>query len=78
MVITPDMIQTTSSKPGLCTWLAISAETMKMPEPIIEPHTIIVEENRPRPLTSSVCWPVATPVIGTACSAIRFLTKERL
>src|SRR5215472_8994732 len=31
----------------------MSAETMKMPEPIIEPTTIIVESKRPRPLTSS-------------------------
>src|SRR5690242_7748518 len=31
----------------------MSAETMKMPEPIIEPTTIMVESKRPRPLTSS-------------------------
>ena len=33
----------TSSQPGLPTCRAMSAETMKMPEPIIEPTTTIVE-----------------------------------
>src|SRR5271154_1187625 len=51
----PETIQTVSKSPGLCTCAAISAETMKMPEPIIEPQTIIVESKRPRPLTSSGC-----------------------
>jgi hypothetical protein len=31
-----------SSQPGLPTSLAMSAETMKMPEPIIEPTTTMV------------------------------------
>ena len=30
----------------------ISAETMKMPDPIIEPMTIAVAENRPIPCTN--------------------------
>jgi len=30
----------------------MSAETMKMPEPIIEPTTIVVESNKPRPRTN--------------------------
>src|SRR5215469_2171591 len=31
---------------------AMSAETMKMPEPIIEPTTMVVESKRPRPRTN--------------------------
>src|SRR5262249_22717700 len=34
--------------------LAISADTMKMPEPIIEPMTSVVESNSPRPATRRV------------------------
>ena len=30
---------------------AMSAETMKMPEPIIDPTTIVVESNKPKPRT---------------------------
>src|SRR5690606_9538560 len=44
--------QTAISRPGEPTWRAISAETMKMPEPIIEPITIVVASRRPRPLTN--------------------------
>src|SRR5262249_14355679 len=51
------MIQTTSSHPGLPTCLEISAETIKMPDPIIAPATIIVESNRPSPRTKfSSCF----------------------
>src|SRR5271156_3931418 len=66
----PETIQTVSRSPGLCTCAAISAETMKIPEPIIEPQTIIVESKRPSPLTNSD-WPAATPALGKAASAIR-------
>ena len=40
---TPATSQATSSQPGLPTLRAMSADTMKMPEPIIEPTTTIVE-----------------------------------
>src|SRR5436853_7923576 len=43
------MIQAISSPPADPVCRAISAETMKMPDPIIEPTTIIVESKRPRP-----------------------------
>src|SRR5580658_11009975 len=66
----PETIQTVSRRPGPCTCAAISAETMNIPEPIIEPQTIIVESKRPSPLTSSD-WPPATPALGMAASAIR-------
>ena len=37
-----------SSQPGLPTLRDISADTMKMPEPIIDPATSMVESNSPR------------------------------
>ena len=41
-VRTPVTTQASSSQPGLPTSRAMSAETMKMPEPIIEPTTTMV------------------------------------
>jgi len=37
----------------------MSADTMKMPEPIIEPTTTIVASNRPRPRVNSVSKPAS-------------------
>ena len=37
----------------------MSAETMKMPEPIMDPTTTIVESNRPSPRVNSVSRPEA-------------------
>src|SRR5208283_3034932 len=42
------MTQATRSQPGLPIWRDISAETMKMPEPIMEPATTMVESHNPR------------------------------
>ena len=55
----PVTIQAMSSQPGLPTRRAMSAETMKMPEPIMDPTTTIVESNRPRPRVNSVSRPEA-------------------
>src|SRR3990172_7936651 len=45
----------------------MSAETMKIPDPIIEPTTIIVESSRPRPLTSSpLAVSTARPMAASA------------
>src|SRR6266853_1693441 len=52
------MTQAASSPPVEPVCRAISADTMKIPDPIIDPTTIIVESNRPRPRTNpddSVC-----------------------
>ncbi len=46
--------QATNSHPGLLIRRAISAETMKIPDPIIVPITIIVASNRFRPRTNPV------------------------
>ena len=51
MVSTPVMIQATSKPPAEPVCREISADTMKIPEPIIDPTTIMVESNNPRPRT---------------------------
>src|SRR5437867_1050286 len=42
------------SRPGDETWRAISAETIKIPEPIIDPTTRVVASIRPSPLARPV------------------------
>src|ERR1700675_3127518 len=54
-VINPVVTQTTINNPGLPTCRAMSADTMKMPDPIIEPATIMVASSGPRLLTNP--WP---------------------
>ena len=44
-------IQAAMSSAGEPTMRAMSAETMKMPEPIMEPMTMAVAEKRPMPRT---------------------------
>src|SRR5438067_2290508 len=58
----PVTIQAPSSHPGLPMVRAMSADTMKMPDPIIAPMTTIVESYRPRPRTNSVSSVVADDV----------------
>ncbi len=53
MVMKPAMAHAPISRAGDPTSRPISAETMKMPDPIIEPITSIVALVRPNPLTSS-------------------------
>src|SRR5829696_8228505 len=52
IVSTPARAQAASSQPGDPTRRDDSAEVMKIPEPIIEPTTIIVASSRLRPRTS--------------------------
>src|SRR5205807_9112436 len=52
IVSTPASAQAARSQPGAHTRRADSAEVMKMPEPIIEPTTIIVASSGPSPRTS--------------------------
>jgi hypothetical protein len=52
MVITPARTQAIRSQPGEPTSRDDSAEVMKMPEPIIEPITIIVPSTSVRPRTN--------------------------
>src|ERR1039457_5956268 len=60
MVMNPMTTQAAMSSAGELTSRAISAETMKMPEPIMEPMTSVVELVRPRPLIHSL-----SPVLDT-------------
>src|SRR5882672_7462517 len=46
------------SRPGDWVCFAISAATMKMPEPIIEPITSVVASSRPRPFTKRLAMRV--------------------
>src|SRR5206468_11464074 len=64
--------QATSSQPGLPMSRAICADTMKMPEPIIEPTTTMVESYRPSPRLNSVSSSVAAVelAIGDSCITI--------
>jgi hypothetical protein len=55
-VSTPAMIHDSSNQPVLPTSLAISPATMKIPDPIIEPATIMVESKSPRLRFSSRGW----------------------
>src|SRR5271167_876385 len=50
----PVTAQAAISSAGESTRRAISAETMKMPEPIIEPITMVVALMGPSPFTNSV------------------------
>src|SRR5690242_7117429 len=51
--MTPLMTHDSRKSPGEPTSRAISAATIKMPDPIIEPITIVVQSSSPSPLTSS-------------------------
>src|SRR5579884_169767 len=52
MVSTAVTIHAINIQPGLSISRAISAETMKIPEPIMVPITTMVESNRFRPRTN--------------------------
>src|SRR5438132_5388881 len=52
IVRTPAMAHAASSHPGDPTMVIDLADTMKIPEPIIDPITIIVASRRPKPRTS--------------------------
>ena len=54
MVMNPVTIQAAINKAGEFTSRLISAETIKMPEPIIDPITNMVALVSPRALTSSL------------------------
>src|SRR6266481_288821 len=55
IVINPATAQASSSHPGAPINRADSAEVMKMPEPIIDPITIMVASSGPRARTRPVC-----------------------
>ena len=72
IVSKPVIIQDTSSHPALPTSRDISAATIKMPVPIIEPATIMVESKSPRLRLSASCRtslmaPVLTAGVWDGC-----------
>src|SRR5271156_1825551 len=65
MVRTPVKNHATSSQPALPIWRDMSAETIKIPEPIITPTTTITESKRPRPRAKAgVCGAAAGETTG--------------
>src|ERR1039457_2185539 len=52
MVKAPVTSHATNSQPADRTWRLMSADTMKMPEPIIDPATSMVESSKPRLCTN--------------------------
>jgi hypothetical protein len=64
MVRKPVTTQAMINNPGEFTSRAISADTMNIPEPIIDPMTRVVALVRPRPLTSSALLPAEEPPDG--------------
>src|SRR2546423_7489151 len=60
----PVTSQTTSNQPGEPTCFPMIAETMKMPEPIIEPATSMVESSKPRPLMNPPLRGSAVPEVA--------------
>src|SRR5262249_44832095 len=70
MVRQPVRIQVSSKPPAEPVWRAMSAATMKMPEPIMEPTTIIVPSNKPMAFTNSCSLLPACVEIALVASAI--------
>ena len=66
MVMNPVTTQAAMSSAGELTSRAISAETMKMPEPIMEPMTSVVALVRPRPLIHSLSPAIDTVFVSVA------------
>src|SRR2546421_13015875 len=65
MVNKPATPQASTSQPGAPLNRDVSAEVMKIPDPIIEPITIIVASTGPSPRTKpDSCWVAALLVIN--------------
>ena len=73
MVMNPVTTQAAMSNTGESTSRAISAETMKMPEPIMEPMTSVVALVRPRPLTHSLSLEAMETVLVSVAKRPRAL-----
>src|SRR6185295_4436244 len=76
IVTTPDTIHAISSQNGELTVRAMSAATMKMPEPIIEPATSMVASVSVSALTNSrddavLSAPLVAVVVVKACPGLR-------
>src|SRR5207237_2257237 len=82
MVMSPATVQVSSSQPGAPINRADSADVMKMPDPIIEPITIIVASTGPRARTrpvltfvgEAVGFPETTPSPATEADRFSILS----
>src|SRR6266404_5605621 len=76
IVSTPARAHAAKSHPGAPTSAADFAETMKMPEPIIDPITIIVASSKLRPRTSPLgsvdTWPAESM---SSCPFVDFVEE---
>ena len=74
------MIQVSSKPPAEPVWRVMSDATMKMPEPIIEPTTIMVPSKRPMARTKPGWVAVVCAADGSefvVVSAIRVVLRRR-
>src|SRR5438270_7562662 len=72
IVIKPATAQASNSQPGAPINRADSAEVMKMPDPIIEPMTIMVASSKPSPRTKLVCCCFKSSPFIVATPALQF------
>src|SRR5690242_11391481 len=72
IVKTPASAHAINNQPGEPTNLEDSAEVMKMPDPIIDPTTIIVASSKPRPRSSFAGAEMVDVAIGLCpiCSSL--------
>src|SRR6266508_539424 len=76
----PVTSQTARRRPGLWTCRAMSAETMKMPEPTIEPTTIMVASSRPKRLMRAgrVVWRNSVRIGYTPIAMVKLRDHEKM
>src|SRR5687768_7752057 len=75
MVITPAASQAIMSQNGLPTVREMSAETMKMPEPIIDPATSMAASVRDKAFTNPPDDADASPVSGWLIDFLRAIRE---
>ena len=68
-MVSPAISHTSSSMPGEPTWRAMSAETMKTPEPIMDPATSAVASTRVKARTNSTGERDPVPAISGSGAA---------
>ena len=71
----PVTSQTRSNQPGAPTCRAMIEETIKMPEPIIDPATSMVESSKPSPRTN-FCSAAGSKVVSNADIRIARLAQS--
>src|SRR5215212_12033630 len=77
IVSTPASPHAANSQPGEPTSRDDSAEVIKIPEPIIEPTTIIVASSRLKPRTSLAAEPLVSSLMDRASIVVRGACVKR-